>query len=51
MPSKNLKFGIEEADLEQIKKTIADIKNLSAKAEAMKNEISAELEALKGKRP
>jgi hypothetical protein len=49
MPSKDLKFGIVEADLEQIKKTITDIKNLSAKAEVLKNEISDELEALKEK--
>jgi hypothetical protein len=50
MPSKNLTFGIERADLEQIKKTLADIKGLAAKAENLKNEISVEREALKGKR-
>jgi len=48
MPSKNLTFGIEEVDLEEIKKTLADIKSLAANAENLKNEISVEIKALKG---
>jgi hypothetical protein len=51
MPHKSPRFGIVDADMEKIEKTLEQIKQLASRADAIRQEISAALEAWREKRP